>query len=115
MLHAGVRKIKKGCHAEALEACALGILNYALALMQGVKAFAHHTSSASFDTLRAILCSELLFRQMQSLKILLHTTSLSAQRVATSRLLGLRRLCEDYTDFVCGIINQFGVITNKSV
>jgi hypothetical protein len=34
-----VRKIKKGCH-EALEACAQGIANYALALMHGVQAFA---------------------------------------------------------------------------
>jgi hypothetical protein len=31
---------KKGCHAEALEACARGIANYALAVMRGVKALA---------------------------------------------------------------------------
>jgi hypothetical protein len=27
---------KKGCHAEALEACAQGIVNYALVLIHGV-------------------------------------------------------------------------------
>ena len=45
----GVRKIKKGCHAEALEACALGFANYALTIMHSVKAFAH---MLPFDKLR---------------------------------------------------------------
>jgi len=30
---------KKGCHAEALEACAQGIANYELAVMHDVEAF----------------------------------------------------------------------------
>ena len=45
-----VRKIKKGCHAEAPEACPLGIADCALAVMHGVKAFAH---MVPFDKLRA--------------------------------------------------------------
>jgi hypothetical protein len=46
-----VRKIKKGCHAEALEACALGIANYALAFMHGGKAFARMLRVPQHDTL----------------------------------------------------------------
>jgi hypothetical protein len=50
----GVRKIKKGCHADALEACALVIANYALAVMHSVKAFAHMLRVPQHDTLRDI-------------------------------------------------------------
>jgi hypothetical protein len=48
----GVRKIKKGCHGEVLEPCALGIVNYALKFMQGVKAFARMLRVPQHDTLR---------------------------------------------------------------
>ncbi len=43
-------KAKKGCHAEALEACALGIVNYALAIVHNVKAFAHMLRVPQHDT-----------------------------------------------------------------
>ena len=40
-----------GCHAEALEACALGISNYALTIMHGVQAFARMLRVPQHDTL----------------------------------------------------------------
>jgi len=58
----GVRKIKKGCHAEAPEACALGIANYALTLMHGVKAFAHMVRVPHHDTLCNIFWGKFIFR-----------------------------------------------------
>jgi hypothetical protein len=58
----GVRKIKKGCHAEALEACALGIADYALAVMHGVKAFAHMVREPHHDTLLNICGRKFIFR-----------------------------------------------------
>jgi len=45
---------KKGCHAEALEACALGIANYALAIMRGVLAFARMLRVPQHDILPVI-------------------------------------------------------------
>jgi hypothetical protein len=57
-----VRKIKKGCHAEALEACALGIANYALALMHGVKAFARMLRVPQHDTLPNTCGRKFIFR-----------------------------------------------------
>jgi len=66
---------KKGCHAEALEACALGIADYALAVMPGVKAFALTLRVTQDDTLRF---SEYSFS----------TTSKSFKSVKSNKIIG---------------------------